>query len=290
VKNFSAGVAVVALSALCLLAGCAGGAGTGAGRSTAGSAAGAAGNNAGSTRASAPVSDYKPVEPIVTGASRTRAKSHTDLGMAYLEAGNVAVALEEGRQALRDDANYGLAYNLMGLAHMYLGEKPQARENFERALRLSSNDPDINNNYGWFLCQNGESARAMQLFAEAIKNPLYNAPTRPYTNAGLCAMQDNDLQTAETNFLRAVNADPGNLQAIFNLAALFYRKGNLYEARKYLSEFHAQRDSVAESLWLAVRIEHKLGDKVAEAGFAGQLRRRFAGTPEHQLLMQGKYD
>ena len=102
--------------------------------------------------------------------------------------------------------------------------------------------------------------------------------------------QDNDLQTAETNFLRAVNADPGNLQAIFNLAALFYRKGNLYEARKYLSDFHAQRDSVAESLWLAVRIEHKLGDKVAEAGFAGQLRRRFAGTPEHQLLMQGKYD
>ncbi len=286
-NRVSAGIAVV-LSVLWMLAGCAGGApGGSAARST---PAGAATDRAPTTRASAPVSDYKPVEAIVTGASRTRAKAHTDLGLAYLEAGNVSVALEEGRMALRDDSSYGPAYNLMGLAHMYLGEKPQARENFEKALRLSSNDPDVNNNYGWFLCQNGEPARAMQLFAEAINNQLYATPTRPYTNAGLCALQSNDLQTAEVNFLRAVNADPGNGQALYNLALLFYRKGNYLEARKHVSDFHALRDPVAESLWLAVRVERKLGDKVAEAGFASQLRRRFAGTPEHQLLMQGNYD
>ena len=70
----------------------------------------------------------------------------------------------------------------------------------------------------------------------------------------------------------------------------FGHEGSYLEARKQLSNFHAQRDSVAESLWLAVRIERKLGDKVSEAGFASQLRRRFAGTPEHQQLMQGNYD
>lgn len=253
-----------------------------------------AGTQGGANRASsapaAPVSDYKPVEPIVTGASRTRAKSHTDLGLAYLEAGNVAVALEEAKMALRDDSTYGPAYNLKALAHMYLQERSLAQENFEKALRLSPNDPDINNNFGWFLCQSGDVARAMELFNAAIRNPLYNFPTRPYTNAGMCAMQAGDLTTAEVNFLRAINADPKNSQAIVNLAALFYRKGNYLEARKYLSEFHAQQDPVAESLWLAVRIERKLGDKVAEAGFASQLRRRFAGTPEHQALMQGNYD
>jgi type IV pilus assembly protein PilF len=242
------------------------------------------------SRTGAPSSDYKPIETIVTGAARTRAKAHTELGMAYLEAGNVAVALEEGRTALRDDSSYGPAYNLLGLAYMYLGEKPAARDNFERALRLASSDPDINNNFGWFLCQNGEAARAMQLFNEAIRNPLYATPTRPYTNAGLCALQSDDLQTAEVSFLLAINADPNNSQAIYNLAALFYRKGNYLEARKQVSNFHAQHDSVPESLWLAVRIERKLGDKVSEAGFASQLRRRFAGTSEHQQLMQGNYD
>lgn len=284
--RFSAGVATV-LSLAVLLAGCAG--------SQGGNSTGSTTGNSNTTttvqsRTGAQSSEYKPLEPIVTGAARTRAKSHTELGMAYLEAGNVAIALEEGRTALRDDSSYGPAYNLMGLAHMYLGEKQQARDNFERALRLASSDPDINNNYGWFLCQNGDTARAMQLFNEAIRNPLYATPTRPYTNAGLCALQGNDLQTAEVNFLLAINADPGNTQAIYNLAALLYRKGSYLEARKQLSNFHAQRDSVAESLWLAVRIERKLGDKVSEAGFASQLRRRFAGTPEHQQLMQGNYD
>lgn len=266
--------ALAALSAIGLLAGCAGG----QSRATATSAP------------ATPASEYKPVEPIVTGASRTRAKAHTDLGLAYLEAGNVAVALEEGRLALRDDASYGPAYNLLGLSHMYLQERPQARENFEKALRLAPGDPDINNNFGWFLCQAGETARAMELFNAAIKNPLYGFPTRPYTNAGMCAMQAGDLATAEVNLLRALSADQSNVQAMYNLALLFYKKGDYLEARRYLSDFHTQRDGVAESLWLAVRIEHKLGDKTSEAGFAGQLRRRFAGTPEHQALMQGKYD
>ena len=284
--RFSAGC-VVTLSLALVLAGCA--------SRPPGASSGTSSGSPGTTttvqsRTGAPSSDYKPIETIVTGAARTRAKSHTELGMAYLEAGNVAVALEEGRTALRDDSSYGPAYNLMGLAHMHLGESQPARDNFERALRLASSDPDINNNFGWFLCQNGETARAMQLFGEAIKNPLYATPTRPYTNAGLCALQANDLQTAEINFLLAINADPGNSQAIYNLAALFYRRGNYLEARKQLSNFHAQRDPVSESLWLAVRIERKLGDKVSEAGFASQLRRRFAGTPEHQLLMQGNYD
>ena len=46
----------------------------------------------------------------------------------------------------------------------------------------------------------------------------------------------------------------------------------------------------AESLWLGVRIERKIGDRQAEASYSSQLRRKFAGTPEHQALLQGKYE
>ena len=95
-KRIHAGAAV-SLSVLWLLTGCAGGA----------ARSGATG------QPSTPVSDYRPVETIVTGTSRTRAKAHTDLGLAYLEAGNVAVALDEGRKALGDDSSYASAHNLM---------------------------------------------------------------------------------------------------------------------------------------------------------------------------------
>jgi type IV pilus assembly protein PilF len=46
----------------------------------------------------------------------------------------------------------------------------------------------------------------------------------------------------------------------------------------------------AESLWLAVRIERKLGERVAEQSFANQLRRRFPGSPEYQALQRGQFD
>ena len=69
------------------------------------------------------------------------------------------------------------------------------------------------------------------------------------------------------------------------------RNGQYERARFYVKRVNDQPEQLnSQSLWLALRIERKLGDKVSEAGFAGQLRRRFAGTPEHQALMQGKYD
>jgi type IV pilus assembly protein PilF len=49
-------------------------------------------------------------------------------------------------------------------------------------------------------------------------------------------------------------------------------------------------DATAESLWLALRVERKLGERVAETGYANQLRRRFSGSREYQLLQRGEYD
>ena len=46
----------------------------------------------------------------------------------------------------------------------------------------------------------------------------------------------------------------------------------------------------AESLWLALRIERKSGQKVAEQSFANQLRRRYPGSPEYQALQRGNFD
>ncbi len=41
-----------------------------------------------------------------------------------------------------------------------------------------------------------------------------------------------------------------------------------------------------ENLWLAVRIERKLGDKNAEDSYAEQLYKRFPDSRETQLLMR----
>jgi type IV pilus assembly protein PilF len=46
----------------------------------------------------------------------------------------------------------------------------------------------------------------------------------------------------------------------------------------------------AASLWLALRIERRLGSRTAELSYANQLRRRFPDSPEYQALQRGQYE
>ncbi|MCZ7654339.1 MAG: hypothetical protein M5R42_08625 [Rhodocyclaceae bacterium] len=146
------------------------------------------------------------------------------------------------------------------------------------------------NDYGWFLCQSGRETEAFKYFRSGGKEPLYKTPTRPYTNAGLCYLKVKDEKSAEANFQRAVMLDGSNAQAIFLLSSLYYQRGDFINAKKLLSDLHRLIEPNAGSLWLGVRIERKLGDRQAEANYSSQLRRKFAGTPEHQALLEGKYE
>ena len=46
----------------------------------------------------------------------------------------------------------------------------------------------------------------------------------------------------------------------------------------------------AETLWLGVRIERKLGDHEAETRLAVQMKRKFPAASETQRLSQGQYE
>lgn len=231
-----------------------------------------------------------PTPQAKVGDARTRAKAHTDLGMIYFQGGRMAVALEEARIALEADSGYAPAYNLRGLVRMNLRENAPAQSDFEQALRLAPNDPEINNNFGWFLCTLGREQDGIRHLMTAAKNPLYNTPTRPYTNAGLCAMRLKDAAAAEEYFRQAVIADGGNAQALYQLADLRYRRGDYAEAQRFVAEVNRLIEPTAESVWLALRIERRLGDRQAEAAFASRLRRNFSGSREYQALMQGQFD
>ena len=224
------------------------------------------------------------------GDPRNRARIHTELGSAYFERGNMGVALEEARIALSADPDYAPAYNLLGLVHMDLRENAVAQQHFERAHRLSPNDPDTNNNYGWFLCQSGREEQSIGYFLAALKNPLYNNPARSYVNAGLCALRVNNERDAVEYFERALRLEPDNLQALRAMASLQYKRGQLEAARALVGRFNKLLEPTAESLWLALRIERKLGDKAAENSLSVQLRRRFAGSAEYQDLVNGKFE
>lgn len=221
--------------------------------------------------------------------ARNRARIHTELASGYLELGNLGVALEEVNEALRADATYGPAYNVSALIHAELKEDRVAEQQFERALRLNAVDSDANNNYGLFLCQRNREEEGIRHFLAALRNPLYQSPERSYVNAGLCSRKRGDLAAAENYFQRALKVSPNQPQALYQLADLLYARGEYPQARAYALRA-SQVMTSAETLWLALRLERKLGDRNAEASYAAQLRRNFPQSREASALAAGRYE
>lgn len=222
--------------------------------------------------------------------ARTRAQAHTELAAAYYELGNMGVALEEARIAVSADPSYAPAHNVQGLVHMELREPAAAEQSFRRGLQLAPQDPDLNHNYGWFLCQTGRAAEATPWFMKAVKDPLYRTPARSYAAAGRC-IQQNDPAAATGFYERALQLEPNSPGTLLSYAELRYRQGELDEARNLLRR-HARlvQEPSAEALWLGLRVERKLGDRAAAGRYAAQLRRHHAGSSQYQALQRGQYD
>jgi len=223
--------------------------------------------------------------------ARTRADIHTQLGSAYFEVRNFAVALESLNEALKADPNYGPAHNMLGLVYMELRDDARAQQSFERALRINPLDSDANNNYGWYLCQRKRYEEGIQHFMTALKNPLYQTPDKSYVNAGLCAQERGDDVGATQYFERALQFQPVQPQALYQLAELAYRKGDMPAAKNYMTRL-AKTGVVfsPEALWLALRVERRLGDRDAEASYGQQLRKNFPNSRETQALLNRKYE
>ncbi len=220
---------------------------------------------------------------------RRRARIRLELAATYYQQGNYAVALHELRQALAIEPDYPQALGMLGLVSMDLGDNARAEESFQKALRLAPGDSEINNNYGWFLCNTGREKQSLEHFQRALRNPLYTTPSRPLHNAGICSLRIGDEAAAEAYFLRAFQLDPRNPVAMFNLAEIYLKRRDAERARFYSQRLLAAYDPNAQVLWLALRVERLAANRDGEASLAAQLRRRFPASTEAARLSRGEF-
>lgn len=265
---------VAAFSLLLSLAGCAvdGSAGAGAG-----------------TSAVTPIGPSALPGSMQESEERRRARIRLELASNYYQQGNFPVALDELRQAIEIDPAYAPVYGVLGLVYNSLGERDRAEEAFRHGLQLAPNDADLNNSYGWFLCQTGRERASLDYFARASNDPLYRTPAKPLHNAGICALRIGDEEAAEQYLQRAFQIDASNPVAMYYLAELYLKRAEPSRARFYSQRLLSSYEPNAQMLWLAVRVEHAFGDADNENSLAAQLRRRFPDSPEAALLAQGRF-
>jgi type IV pilus assembly protein PilF len=219
-----------------------------------------------------------------------RAQIRLQLAVGYYGQGQLATALDEVKQALQIDPNFADAHGVRALIHMDMGEPELAEESFKRAMKLAPANPDFANNYGWFLCENGRERESLGYFETALKSRAYTSPARALNNAGVCSMRLGDLAGAERYFNQAFQSDPGNADANLNLARLYYRRADYQRARFYVSRVLRADNAGAAVLWMAIKVERRLGDQDAASSLSNQLRRRFPDSREYAALTRGAYD
>ncbi len=227
--------------------------------------------------------------PYNTDSALTnQARAHTELGAAYLKESKFEIALEEFNIAIRNDPDYPLAYNGIGLVYSALGENAKADAAFQKALQLNPNSSESHNNYGNFLCKTGQYEESIKHFLDAVKNPLYETPHLAYANAGICSIRNKDFINAERYLIASLQLQPLMHPAAYHLANIQFNRGDAKTAKATLQNTLIAAPS-PEVLWLGIKIERVLGDKDNEASYAIQLRKQYPNSAETQLLLNSQH-
>lgn len=225
------------------------------------------------------------------GDLRKRARIRLELASTYYAQGQYTTALDELKQAVNIDPSLPAVHEFRGLIYDAMGDTTRAESSYKQALSLDENNGSVLHNYGWFLCRQRQYAAADALFERAANLPRTVATSKTLLARGVCQVNAGLLPEAERTLVKAYELEPASPATAYNLAAVLYRRGELERARFYARRVNAVSAQVtAESLWLALRIEHKLGNQGGRDELASQLRSRFPSARETNALELGRYD
>ncbi len=209
---------------------------------------------------------------------------YVQLGTAYLEQGRIDEAFKNARKAVLVDPKLAAGHTLLGVLNQRLGQWEEAGRHYRRAVELAPHDPYALNALGSFLCARGRPGEADGYFRRALQNPLYPTPWIALHNAASCEERNGQPELAEKDYRAALRANPRFAPALLNMAKLSFQQHNYLSARAYLERYAAVAPQTAESLWLGVRTEKRLGDLDQMASYAMQLRSRFPDSEEAKQL------
>lgn len=231
-------------------------------------------------------------DPRRSGSSVNRvspvraAETNTRLGVGYLERGETQVALQKLTQAVEQDPEHVPAHLALGIVYQSIDRDEKALEHLEIAVRLAPDDGGAHNSYAALLCQVGRYKEADRHFRAALDDPFYPTPATALANAGSCARRDGRVEDAEDYSREALEIDPHNDTALFNLAQLMFAKGDPLKARAFLQRLEAAGGLGARSLLLAVEVERALGSDQVARRYASELLERYPESPQASQLRQ----
>jgi type IV pilus assembly protein PilF len=222
---------------------------------------------------------------------RKRARIRLELATAYFSKGDLRTALDEVKQVLSIDGNFSEALELRGLIYDALQEPSLAEESFNRALQANPRNGSAMHNFGWFLCRKKDYGQADAMFGRAQQQGFSVPTAKTLLVRGVCQIEAGKVALAEKTIARSYELDPSSAVTAYNLARVLMLQGEAQRARFYIRRVNnVPEQANAESLWLGIRIENKLGNVSERDELASALRSRFGSSREATALELGRFD
>lgn len=213
-------------------------------------------------------------------ASDDAAEYNYELGRNYLQNEKFELARDRLERAIEIDPRMAKAYMALGMTYEALDNLRLATDSYEKAVRIAPRDFNILNSYAVFLCNQQDYTGARRYFDRAANHPENDDAERTFTNAGLCMVQQPDLEAAEAFFREALEHKSTYGEALLQLCLLKFRQQDYLGARAFLQRFMASNRTTAGVLFLAAEIEGKLGNDRGRTEYVNRLLREFPESPE----------
>ncbi|MCB1921143.1 MAG: type IV pilus biogenesis/stability protein PilW [Candidatus Competibacteraceae bacterium] len=223
--------------------------------------------------------------------NRNVAEANFKLGVGYMQSGHFEVATEKLLKALQYEDDYPEAHNAIAVLYEEMREYGPAAEHYQRALNLKPDYTLARLNYARFLClrEPVRTAEGESEFQKIIADPNNAGANAAEAYAGLaiCARQRNDPVQAEAWLRQALDLNPNNTSALFELARLSQTQNKTLQARAFLQRYHSQSRPTPQSLWLGITIESSQdGDPLLRRDYGALLKAQYPNSDEARRLKQ----
>lgn len=166
------------------------------------------------------------------------ANANAKLGVDYLQKGELDKAATTLKRALRYDpdqvdANWGLAI----IARRR--QKPDKADQFFRKALDKDAKPAILNSYAAFLCNRGQTQKAVSMFLRAANDPRYKTPGNALSNAGLCLQRAKNYTAAARMYKQALKTAGEQPSILKHLAKIESALGHDESAQMYTRRYNA---------------------------------------------------
>jgi tetratricopeptide (TPR) repeat protein len=182
------------------------------------------------------------------------------------QAGRLAEATATYRKILAQWPGIPEVHNNLGIALCQQGQFDQALPRFEQAVALKPDLPDAHNNLANLLRQQGHLEQAAARYQRVIA--LRPDFVEAYNNLGNILLELGQLDQAQTRFEQAIARRPDYAEAHYNLGNVLGHQGQLERAAARFEQAIALRPGYAEA--------HKnLGNLLGQQGKFDQALARF---------------